>query len=165
MLSIQKIKYIDMKRQEIYSIIQTINTVSDLKGVKFSYAIIKNKKKIEEEIKVLEEVVKPSEKYAEFEKVRIQLCEFYSEKDANNNPVVEENKYKITDQEVFNTELLKIKDEYNTYITDRENQINEYNKMLSEDISIDFTKINFIDLPIDITPKQLEDISFMVNFD
>ena len=154
-----------MKRRDLYTHLQSLETVKDLKGVKFAYSIIKNKKKIEEEIKLFEEVIKPSSAYEEYERKRIVLCEIHAEKDTEGRPVVVGDKYKLIDIDIFNAELEKLKGGYQDIIEERISQINEYNKVLDEDIDIDILKINFNDLPSDITPKQLESIDFMINME
>ena len=154
-----------MKRRDLYTHLQSLETVKDLKGVKFAYSIIKNKKKIEEEIKLFEEVIKPSSAYEEYERKRIVLCEIHSEKDTEGRPVIVGDKYKLIDIDIFNTELEKLKGGYQDIIEERISQINEYNNVLDEDIDIDILKINFNDLPSDITPKQLESIDFMINME
>jgi len=154
-----------MKRKELYLHLQSLETIKDLKGVKFSYSILKNKRKFEEEIKLFEEVIKPNNKYEEYEKRRITLCEIHSEKNDDGTPVIVGDKYKLIDMELFNIELEVLKEEYEEIISERIKQINEYNLILEEEINIDVAKINFIDLPVDITPKQLESIEFMINMD
>jgi hypothetical protein len=154
-----------MKRKEIFDNIQALNSVSELKGVKFSYSVIKNKKKIEEEIKVLEEIIKPTNRYSAYESQRIQICEKHAEKDINNKAIIEDNKFKILDMTTFDIELNALKNDYLDDISEREKQIDEYNRMLDDDIELDYTKIGFNDFPNDITPKQLETISFMILLD
>ena len=86
-----------MKRKDLYMYMDALSNVTELKGVKFAYTLIKNKKKIEEEIKILEEVVKASEDFSIYENQRIRLCEIHCEKDDNGKPIILENKYKILD--------------------------------------------------------------------
>lgn len=154
-----------MKRRELYMFMQSLNNLGNLKGVKFAYSIIKNKKKIEEEIKILEEVVKPSDEFSKYEAERIELCELHCEKDDKGEPVVEDDKYKIIDESKFDKELETLKESYNTYITEREDQIKDYNKMLDDEIEMDFAKVNFDELPTDISTTQLESITFMLDLD
>lgn len=154
-----------MKRKDLYAYMDALSNVTELKGVKFAYTLIKNKKKIEEEIKILEEVVKASEDFSIYENQRIRLCEVHCEKDDNGKPVIEDNKYKIIDIQNFDNELNILKEKHMSSILERERQINEYNSMLEEDIEINLSKIDYIDIPTDITTAQLESIQFMVNFD
>lgn len=154
-----------MKRRDLYNYYESLNNVGDLKGVKFAYSVIKNKKVIEEEIKILEEVVKPNPEFENYERERITLCENHSEKDENGNAIIIDNKYKIIDQIKFDEELNILKEGYNEFIAERMKQINDYNKMLDEETNIDFSKLNYNDIPNDITTKQLESLSFMINLD
>lgn len=154
-----------MKRRELYNYFQALNSVGDLKGVKFAYTIIKNKKVIEEEIKDLEEVVKANPEFEKYEQERIQLCELHSEKDQNGKALIEDQKYKIIDQTKFDVELETLKGKYGESINERFRQIDEYNKMLDENVEMDIKKLNFDDLPENITTDQLESLTFMVNLD
>lgn len=154
-----------MKRRDLYSYMEALSNVTELKGVKFAYTVIKNKKKIEEEIKILEEVVKASENFSIYEQERIKLCELHCEKEENGRPVIIENKYKILDTEKFDLELNVLKEKYMSDILERERQINDYNRMLDENIEMNITKIEYNDIPSEITTNQLESIDFMINFD
>lgn len=154
-----------MKRRDLYNYFQALNNVGDLKGVKFAYTIIKNKKVIEEEIKDLEEVVKANSEFEKYEQERIQLCELHSEKDEEGKALIEDQKYKIIDQTKFDGELETLKGNYQESITERFKQIDEYNKMLDEEVEMTIKKLNFDDLPENITTDQLESLTFMVNLD
>jgi len=154
-----------MKRKDLYVNLQSLETVKDLKGVKFSYSILKNKRKFEEEIKLFEEVIKPNPAYEEYERKRITLCEVHSEKNDEGKPIILNDKYKLVDMDLFNGELEVLKTSYLDVINERISQINEYNLILEEEVTIEMAKISFIDLPLDITPKQLESIEFMLNIE
>jgi hypothetical protein len=154
-----------MKRKQLFEYLEALNAVSTLKGVKFAYAILKNKKKIEEEVKVLEEIIKPQDEFVKYENERIQLCTYFSEKNEKNEPIIENNQFKILDKISFNEELDKIKTKYIDVLDDREKQINDYNAMVEEEIPVTFDKVSFNDLPQDISSEQLEKIDFMINLD
>jgi len=143
----------------------SLNNLGDLKGVKFAYTIIKNKEKLEEEIKMLEEVVKPSDEFSKYETERIELCELHCEKDEKGEAIVEDDKYKIIDEDKFDGELESLKQSYIEHITEREAQIKDYNTMLDDEMEMDFAKVNFEELPTDISTAQLESIEFMLDLD
>lgn len=153
-----------MKNRNLYEYLEALNAVSELKGVKFAFTVIKNKKKLEEELKNLEEAIKASEEFTTYENQRIQLCNSHSELDDQGNPVIEDNRFKIIDTVKFDEELNTLKEDYLQVISEREIQINEYNILLNEDCELTLTKLNFEDLPTDITTQQLEVIDFMINF-
>jgi actin-related protein len=154
-----------MKKRDLYVSLQALNSVVELKGVKFAYTVLKNKRKIEEEIKLFEEVIKPNSAFEEYERKRITLCEIHSEKDTEGKPVIVGDKYKLVDVDLFNNELDKLKTNYQEVIDERIGQINEYNVILDENIDINFEKLNFIDIPTNISAKELESIEFMVNME
>lgn len=154
-----------MKKRELYICLQGLEKVKDLKGIKFAYICLKNKKKIEEEIKLFEEVIKPHPKFEEYEQQRIKLCEIHAEKDNNNEPIILKDQYKIIDQSKFENELNILKKDYIDIIEDRTDQIKEYNKMLEDNIEIEFEKINFSEIPENISADELESINFMIDLD
>lgn len=154
-----------MKRKDLYTNLQTLELVKDLKGLNFAIAILKNKRKMEEEIKIFEEVIKPNPNYEEYEKKRITLCELHSEKNENGTPIIIGDKYKLIDMDLFNGELEVLKASYNEVIQERINQINEYNLVLEEDINIEMVKVLQRDLPESLTANQLELLDFMITFD
>ena len=154
-----------MIRKDLYAYMEALSNVTELRGVKFAYTVIKNKKKIEEEIKILEEVIKASEGFTIYEQERIRLCEINCEKDETGRPVISDNKYKIIDIVEFDNQLNTLKSKYASDILGRENQFNEYNRMLEDEIQIVLSKIDYIDIPVDISISQLQSIEFMVNFE
>lgn len=154
-----------MEKRSLYESFQSLEAVKELKGVKFAYAVLKNMKMISEEIKLFEEVIKPSPEYERYEFSRIALCESHSEKKEDGTPVIVGDKYKIVDELSFNAELEVLKNDYGVFITERLKQIDEYNKMLNEIINIDFVKINFGDIPENVSAKELESIEFMINME
>lgn len=154
-----------MKKKELAVALESLASVAELKGVKFAYTVIKNKKKIEEEIKNIQEASKPTPEFEEFEKKRIEICSKYSEKDANNEPIVEENRYKIIDTKAFNVEFDKAKADNKEILDARTLQIKEYEALLEEDTNLTFDKISISELPVDITAAQIDGVEFMIIWD
>ena len=158
-----------MKRKEITTILDSLNGVSEIKGVKFAFAILKNRKKLETQIEedksIFEEILKPSDGFREFETKRVDLCVLYSEKDQDGNPITENEQYKIIEMEKFNAELTLLSDTHQEDIENRYKQVADYNSLMEEDITIDFVKVNFEDLPTDVSEKQLRGLEFMINLD
>lgn len=158
-----------MKRKEITTLLNSLNEVSEIKGVRFAFSILKNRKKLETQIEedklIFDEILKPSDGFKEFETKRVDLCVLYSEKDDNGNPITENDQYKITDMVKFNSELSLLSNDYNEFIEERYKQVSEYNSLMEEELVIDFNKVNFDDLPTDISEKQLRGLEFMINLD
>lgn len=148
-----------MKRGELFELydkLQGLRSYSDNK--KFSYALIKNIKLIEEEIKIQNDLIKPSKRFQDFEQERINICQSHAVRDENNKPILNGNEYQIKDMEIFNSALIPIKEKYNDILIERQAQIEKYNIMLDENINIDLVKVGVDDLPDGITPNELEDI-------
>lgn len=158
-----------MKRREITSILNTLNSVSELKGVKFAFTVLKNRKKIEAQIEedrtIFEEILKPSDGFKQYEEERISLCVLHSEKDENGNPIIENEQYKIIDLDKFNSELNNISEKFKNEIEERQKQVQEYQKIMEEDIELNFSKVSFEELPEDVSEKQLRELEFMLVID
>lgn len=156
-----------MKRKEFGVAINALDSVSDLKGVKFAFCVLKNRKKIEGQVEedkpIFEEILKPSEGFKEYEQKRIMLCESSSEKDEEGKAITEGDRYKIPDMDKFNVDLSELSNEYKEAIDDRKHQIDEYNSLMEEDIEVEFQVIGFNDLPEDITETQLKGLEFMLD--
>lgn len=158
-----------MKRKDLGLAINALDNVSDIKGVKFAFTVLKNRKKIEKQLEedkpIFEEILKPTEGFIEYENKRIALCELHSEKDEDGKPITEGDKYKILDIQKFNDELFELTEKYTESVEDRKRQIEEYNSLMEENVDIDFQKISFENLPDDLTEKQLTSIEFMLSID
>src|SRR4051812_4483300 len=76
-----------MKNFELFEITQRLGqqlpSLEKLKGPKFHYALLKNIDILEKELKILQNASKPTEKFMEYEKQRIALCEQFAGKDEN----------------------------------------------------------------------------------
>ena len=158
-----------MKRKDFGLAMNALDGVTEIKGVKFAFTVLKNRKKLEgqleEDKSIFEEILKPSEGFKEYEEKRISLCESHSEQDEEGKAITEGDKYKILDLKLFNEELTSLTEEYNASVEDRKNQIEEYNNLMEEDMSIEFQKLGFNDLPEELTEAQLQTIEFMLDLD
>ena len=148
-----------MKKSELFDVLQGLKSVKNLKGVKFAYAVAKNKKKVESEIEDLKEAVKPSDKYLEYDKKRMETCEKYCSKDDKGKAVIKGNVYDgLAGNRKFEKEMERLRKDYKKELESRKKQIEEYNKMLTEEIEMDFHKLTLKEVPEDISSEQLEKI-------
>jgi hypothetical protein len=141
---------------ELYNKLQGLRQHSD--KPKFSYAIIKNTKAIESEIKSLNEIINPTEGFLQFEEERLDMCKIHTTKDENGEPILNGDEYQIEDMVKFNEDLKPLKEKYNDTLIERQTQIESYNSKLGEEIVIDLVNIGPDDLPDAITPNEIEDI-------
>lgn len=149
-------------RQRLFNLLNVFETVKDLQGVKFAYAVIKNKEKIKKEVITLNKYTQPTGEYQEWEKARITLCNKYCTK-KDGKPVIENNKFVgLEKNSEFEKALEELKKEYKTTLDDYKAKVDEYNKKLTEEIEFDLHQIEKKELPEKISPKQLESILDMV---
>lgn len=148
-----------LKNKDILSLNQALNTVGNLSGVRFSYAVAKNKKLIETEIEALNVALKASEKYTEFDTKRVELCKRLADKDEKGVAKMDNNSFVIiANKEEFDKELEALRTEYKEEIDAREAQIKKFNEMMEEESSFVPHKIKLADLPANITAKQTTDL-------
>ncbi len=148
-----------MKRSELFNLynkLQGLRSYNDNK--RFSYALIKNIKIIQEEIEKLNEIIKPNDEFLKFEDERIQICNSHCVKDENGEPDLDGDEFKIIDKDKFDESLKPLKEKHNTTLNQRQQQIEKYNSMLDDNIEIELSKVGPDDLPDNITSNELEDI-------
>lgn len=145
-----------MRRAELFSLYKRLPSLKDLKGVKLAYTIVRNTKKLEEEINIYQELFKPSEKFLEFEEKRIELCNKFCDKNEEGKPIINNGVYQGVDKNnLFIVEYERLKNEYVNELKERDDQIKKMNEFLSEEINFDFLKIKLEDVPNDISVDQM----------
>jgi hypothetical protein len=153
-----------MKNVDLFRLREGLNDVSNLKGVKFAYVVLKNKKLIEEEIETLQKAIEMSPEFQEFERKRISLCERFADKDVNGTPIIVNNTYSIPERELFETEVVQLKGQYSTCVLERESQLREYDRLLKEDTDVlnKLSKVKIEHVPNDISATQLDNIKEII---
>lgn len=154
-----------MKNHEIFRLRKALDDVSDIKGIKFAYSVLKNKKILDEEIDIFKKTMEVSEIYNEYDHKRVAICEKYAHLDEHGNPTIVDSQYVITDKESFEKEFVVLKEEYKVAISDRNKQISDYDKLMTEDSDIitKLSKIKFEHLPEDLSAAQLETIQEIID--
>lgn len=152
---------IKMTNGELYGLAIGCTQVGNLKGIKFAYAVAKTKNLIKPLVEALEEVKKPAENFQKFESERIKLCREHAEKDEKGQPKIMGGVYVGLGEE-FNTELEKLKEEHKQAIEEREQQMQDYAKLLEEEVDVELHKVKLDEVPEDITGKQLEMLMPMI---
>ena len=162
-----------MTKRNLLDLYQSLNKLSTLPGAKFSYAVAKNMLVIKNEMEALNEVQKPKADFIklqkEFEPKRIEIVEKYCKKDDKgialkkfitiNGQQVEIYDMEPENQVKSNTECEVALKEMNPKIyKEREEQLNEYEKLLDEEVVLMFYKIKQENLPSIITPEQVTSI-------
>lgn len=152
-----------MVRREIMSKVNELNSVGELKGIKFAYAVNKNKKKFLKELKEIAKLMEMSEEFKIYEKKRVEICEKFCEKDEEGKAIVKNNAYAgLKENAEFDSAMDALSEENKELINARKKQISEYNNFLNEEFEIDIYKIKLEDVPSDISVNQLKSIEFMI---
>ena len=154
-----------LKNKDLFRILQGLNLVADLKGVDLAHMMAKNKRILMSEIEDIQKAIEMTKEFQEFEQKRIELCEKFSRKDEENNPIIK-NKglpnegYDIEDIKSLDKELTKLRKDHKSVVDEREKQLKEYKELLDKPIdqNVDFYKISKKDLPEDITGAQVDPI-------
>lgn len=144
-----------MKRRVLLNLWHALNKLEGQKhDVRFSYFLAKNKVALKTEIETLDEVQKPNAAFIEFENQRIDLAKKYADRDAAGNPKVHNGQYVIFDKkDEFDADIKKLRTKFKDAISNREKQIEEYNKMLNDEVEFTPSRIKFNQLP-----KQIESV-------
>ena len=155
-----------LKKKNLLDLFENLQKLSNLKGVKFSYAIARNVVIVRREVEAIEESLKPFDEFVEYEKERIELAKKHSEKDEKGNPkTATENKRQIfvmKDKSKFDKEFEKFKAKHKVTLDKRQKQIDEYNEFLETETDIEFFKIKLNDVPEDISVEQMQGIQLLI---
>lgn len=151
-----------IKNKELLNLDGALKSVGNLEGVRFAYAVSRNIARLKPEIESLHSSIKPSEEFNNFDKARVELAEKHADKDEAGKPVIIKGKngeeYEIKDKKKFEKELEALKKEHKVAIDGRDKQIEDFNKMLEDEIEFDAYTIKIEDVPKNITPQQMTGI-------
>jgi len=157
-----------MKYGELDDHYAGLMSVKGLKGAKFAHAATKNKKLIEAEIEVMREVVKISDEFLAFDKIRVELCEKYARKGDDGEAMMKESggvrSFDILNQEEFDVKLKELREEHKEVLDARESQMEDLNNLFESVIepAISFVEISIDSVPDQISVEQMEGITFMI---
>jgi len=160
-----------MKNNEISTIFQTIantqeNSVLDLPGEKFSYALVKNLNKMKSHLKHLYSTFIVNPEYREYE---IKKNKINEENDLPENMKTkkieeynDEDKKIMADVESKRVQLLKeLEEEYKEVLSLQKIETEKRMKLMEEEVEIDFHMIDRENLP-ELSSRQRTILSFMI---
>lgn len=154
------------KKKDLLPLFENLQKLSNLKGVKFSYAIARNVVIVKKEVEAIEESLKPFDEFVEYEKERIELAKKHSEKDEKGNPkIINENGREVfvmKDKAKFDKVFEEFKIKHKVTLDKRQKQIDEYNEFLETESDIEFFKIELSDVPEDISVEQMQGIQLLI---
>lgn len=149
-----------MTNHDLFRLLEGLRSVGNLPGVKFSYAVAKNIRRIEPLVKDLEAGNKPSEIFEAYEKERGKLLEEYAQRDDNNRPVMIQSgnrgQYQMEDQLAFEAALEALDAKHPEAIDEQKKRGAEFETLLEE--KADEVKIHTVkiaNVPEGITAGQM----------
>jgi hypothetical protein len=154
-----------VSRGKLVSLWQILSLVGNTPGsVKFHYSVNKNKKLLEPEVKSLEEAKKPTERFLEWEKKRLEICKELAEKDEAGQPVLVPvngtTVFKFSDENrsLFEQKISAVRDEYEDAIKDFQDKERQFDELLREEVEIELHLIPLSAVPdtLSLTGPQTE---------
>jgi len=91
-----------------------------------------------------------------FEKARLSLLEQLAEKNVDGSPIIEANRYKLSDENrlILEGDIEKLKQVFSEDIKKHEQMVSEYKGFVSEQIDVNITKTKFKYLPEKLAPED-----------
>lgn len=161
-----------MKNYEILNLAELLNLnlskLKDLKGAQFTYALLKNIDKIDKEVKIINESMKPTDEYAKYDKERVAMCEQHAKKDDKGNLLKKsmgngQFEYDIdTESLAWLDDIAKLKTKYATEIEKRNEQIKSYSELLEIESDLELYKVKLDAVPNDISLELMNVIKMFV---
>jgi hypothetical protein len=150
---------------QLINIKNILDKVSNYDGVDFAYTVFKNKRLIENKLMEVDFIKNVSQEIIEYENIRVGYCNQYSKKDANGNPIIENEIYLIEDdkKEEFKSKMDELYEKYKPFIDVRQKQIEMFNEKMNKEIDFEFIKLKKEQLSPKVkTANDLEELSFMI---
>jgi len=145
-----------MKNADLFSLKNAIQSVKEKGSNKFKLPLILNEMKIDEHIKALEELRKPSDEFEEYQKKRRKLISVHAELDEGNNIKLYteeggkgERRYDygipniVKDKKKYKEKNDALEEEFKEVIEKQNEKMKEFEKTLSEEAAIELKKIPF----------------------
>jgi len=155
-----------MKNADLGEILRKLDSLGNLKGVKFCHAVSRNKAKLLKKTKEFAKAAKPYKEFEEFQNKTRELFLDYALKDEKGAvKVVVENGQRINKldpekKEEYEAAVVALKDEYTDAVEAREKQMEEYNEFMEEEVDKDFSfyMVKMENVPEDINCSQMDAI-------
>ncbi len=149
-------------KQDVLALFNGLNTLKGLPGVKFGYAVAKNINLLKPEVEAIDESVKPTEEFVQYDKERAELAQKHAKKDEKGEAITVNNSYEVEDKAAFTKELEKIQETYKEALAAREKQVKEHLELLKTESDVVLHKIALEDIPEQITTDQMYNIFHII---
>jgi len=122
---------------------------------KIGYAVAKNRKLVEQELETLQETAKILPEFEEYEKARVALLEVHASKDENGKSIIENNSYRIENQQDWEMDIKDLQEKHKEAIEVRTKQINDFNALMEETTNIEFYPFTEDQIPDSATAQEV----------
>lgn len=118
--------------------------LDQLKGTDIVYKITKNYNLLYDYIVLLNELIKPSDVFIEYNNKRIEICEKYADKEQDGTIIKYLDDFGIEcysldlDNELFKNEILELQNQYQDTISLNDIKIKKYNQELNSECLLEF---------------------------
>ena len=149
-----------MKRKDLFSVYSVIEAMlKESKVVKLNFYLLENKKKIKDAIDNIVGSINVTDKYKEYDNLRVELCKKYCSKDSNGVPIIKDDNYVgLDDNEEFSEKLKELIKNNKSTVDEYIKSMKEYNALLDEDVDLGLKKINIELIPNDLITGEMQEI-------
>ena len=156
-----------MTNQQAFVLYHTLGKYKDdhQLSTKFSWAVMRNRRKLQAFIDSLTDLRKPPVGLERFEAKRIELCNSLADKDESGNPVIKDSSFVISDanKQELNTKLEELRNgEFKAMFDEQERKRKEVEDIMKEPCDIEVYKVNPDYLPEKMSPAELEIIELII---
>jgi len=139
-----------------YQILNLLDVYSQIEGLNFkstkgfSYAVIINEGTLAPNKKALIDIAKPSPEFQEFEIKREAIIAKYAKYDDNGVMVVRDDKwveFKDGEADLAKSEIDDLIEEHKELVDGRTAEVDEYNKILEDEVEVNLMTISLADVP------------------
>jgi len=152
---------VKIKRIEIINIVNVLSSMKGSYNNKLKYAIKRNKDSLTKIYENIQEESKTKvEKFADYEKERIEIISNYAMRDESNNIVLQDrNSVKIQEDKLdeFNIKMRELAEKHNETLKAKFEEEKRFNNVyLQEEIEVNLYKIENDVIPNDIEQEKYE---------
>jgi hypothetical protein len=116
--------------------------IKSFKGAKLAYAVAKNIRLLETEIKSIQDASKPSEEFVKYDEERVALCGKFAKKDSKDEPVIEDGRFVMSSPERFEEEFTKLREENSEILEERDVQMKEVQALIDDDVEVELHMVS-----------------------
>lgn len=151
----EKIK-MQMSREKMIQYYLTLRSLQRVHRTKFAYSIARNMKAVQAEVEATDAAKRPSDKYFEYDRKRLDLVKKYGLRTPKGELVVDENgSAQLWDSGSFAKEWEELKAQYAKVVEEQDNKAKELRDFLSEEVSWEAYPVKAEHCPNDLASEEV----------